>query len=428
MKILIVNTSDISGGAARAAYRLHQALLAHGVDSQMLVQSKTSDDYSVTGPQTKIQKVLTKLRPHLDSLPVRAYKNRTKTLFSPSWLPFSNLVEHINAINPDVVHLHWIAGGIMRIEDLAKINAPIVWSLHDMWAFTGGCHYDEDCGKYNNACGACPVLGSNKPNDLSAKVWQRKQTSFPKHSNLTIIGLSQWLANAAKASSLFNNTPVVNLPNPIDTTIFAPFAKQQARELFNLPQDKKLVLFGAMGATSDPRKGFNELSQALEQLDSDNTELVVFGSSQPKTPQGFKQKAHYLGHLHDDVSLRVLYSAADVMVVPSLQENLSNAIMESLACGTPVVGFHIGGNSDLIEHQRTGYLAQPYCVKSLADGIEWVLNTPNYNELCQNARKKVLKEFDSQVVAGKYMELYQQVVAGGSIIKRVDSPKKNSPD
>ena len=281
-----------------------------------------------------------------------------------------------------------------------------------MWAFTGGCHYDEECGKYKTACGACPVLGSDKLNNLSAKTWQRKRASFLKHPNLTIIGLSQWLANEAKASSLFSQTPVVNLPNPIDTALFAPFDKQQARDLFNLPQNKKLVLFGAMGATSDPRKGFRELAQALEQLDSDKTELVVFGSSQPQTPQGFNQKAHYLGHLHDDVSLRVLYSAADAMVVPSLQENLSNAIMESLACGTPVVGFDIGGNSDLIEHQQTGYLAQPYSVTDLAAGIDWVLNTPDYHELFQNARNKVLREFDSKVVAEKYIELYEQVVRG----------------
>ena len=412
MKILIVNTSDIQGGAARAAYRLHQALLAEGVDSQVLVQSKSSDDFTVIGPQTKIQKALGKLRPTLDSLPVQRYKDRTKTLFSPSWVPFAGLVEKVNTINPDVVHLHWIAGGMMRIEDIAKIKAPIVWSLHDMWAFTGGCHYDEECGEFKNACGACPVLGSKKSKDLSAKVWQRKQVSFTKHPNLTIVGLSQWLANAAKASSLFDSTSVVNLPNPIETNTFSPFDKQQARELFNLPLDKKLVLFGAMGATSDPRKGFMELTQALALLDSQNTELVVFGSSALQTAQGFKQKAHYLGQLHDDVSLRVLYSAADVMVVPSLQENLSNAIMESLACGTPVVGFEIGGNSDLIEHQQTGYLAKPFEVSDLAAGLDWVLNTPTYVDLCQNARYKVLREFDSQVVAAKYIDLYHSVIKG----------------
>lgn len=409
MRVLIVNTSDVEGGAARAAYRLHQALLVAGVDSKMLVLSKSSDDVTVMELQTKVQKALGKMRMTLDSLPVRRYEERTNTLFSPSWLPFSGLVDKINEINPDLVHLHWIAGGMMRIEDLAKIKPPIVWSLHDMWAFTGGCHYDDECGKFKKTCGACPVLGSNKPKDLSAKVWQRKQVSFSKNSKLTIIGLSRWLANQALESTLFKQTLVVNLPNPIDTTCFAPFDKQQARKLFNLPMDKKLVLFGAMGATSDPRKGFKELAKALEKLDTDNTELVVFGSRQPETQQGFKHKAHYLGSLHDDVSLRLLYSAADVMVVPSLQENLSNAIMESLACGTPVVGFAIGGNSDLIEHQKTGYLAKPFDVTDLASGIYWLFNAPNYNDICQNARNKVLCEFDSGVVANKYISLYKSL-------------------
>ena len=414
MKILIVNTTDIQGGAARAAYRFHKALLGQNVDSQMLVQSKSSDDFTVIGPQSKVQKAFGKLRPTLDSLSVRKYKDRTKTLFSPNRVPFSNVVDKINNINPDIVHLHWIAGGMLRIEDFVKIKVPIVWSLHDMWAFTGGCHYDEECSAYQNQCGTCPVLGSNKLQDLSRKVWLRKQETFGKIANLYIIGLSRWLADCAKQSSLFQDTPVFSLPNPIDTSTFAPFDKQQARALLNLPQDKNLVLFGAIGATSDPRKGFKELAEALRvtHLDADNTELVVFGSSQPKTSQGFKQKAHYLGQLHDDVSLRVLYSAADVMIVPSLQENLSNAIMESLACGTPVVGFAIGGNSDLIEHQITGYLAKPYSVTDLAQGIEWVMNASNYQEISQSSREKVLREFDSQVVAKKYIDLYNQIIKG----------------
>lgn len=411
MKVLIVNTLDIQGGAARAAYRLHKALLAEGVDSQMLVQSKSSDDFTVLGPQTQFQKAMGKIRSTLDSIPIRRYKERTKTLFSPSWVPFAGLVDKINALNPDVVHLHWIAGGMMRIEDIAKIKAPIVWSLHDMWAFTGGCHYDEECAGYQRQCGACSVLGSNKDKDLSRKVWLRKQACFARLPNMTIIGLSKWLADCAASSTLFRNNPVVNLPNPIDTQAFSPFDQTEARRLFNLPKDKKLILFGAMGATSDPRKGFKELAQALDHLPADY-ELVVFGSSEPQTPQGFKQKAHYLGNLHDDVSLRVLYSAADVMVVPSLQENLSNAIMESLACGTPVVGFAIGGNSDLIDQQHTGYLAQPFDTHDLASGINWVLQHENPEQLAQAARDKVLHEFDSQVVAGKYKVLYSQMFKG----------------
>lgn len=164
-----------------------------------------------------------------------------------------------------------------------------------------------------------------------------------------------------------------------------------------------------MAATSDPRKGFNELSLALKYV-SDTYELIVFGSSEPQIPQGFKQKTHYLGKLYDDVSLRVLYNAADVMVVPSLQENLSNAILESLACATPVIAFDIGGNSDLIEHKKNGYLAQPFDKKDLAKGIEWVLNESNYYQLCKRARNKIKQEFASHVVVEEYIKLYTSCV------------------
>jgi len=409
MKVLLINTSDINGGAARAAYRLHRALLNEGIDSQMLVQAKTSDDYTVITNDKKIQKGLAKLRPTLDSIPVTFYKNRTKTLFSPAWLPSLGLAERINTLNLDVVHLHWINGGLLRIEELAKINAPIVWSLHDMWAFTGGCHYDENCEGYKQHCGNCKVLASLKENDLSRRIYNRKSKAFQRIENLTIIGLSQWLANCAKESQLFRGQRVECLPNPIDTAVFSPFDKLQARELLNLPTNKKLILFGAMGATSDTRKGFNELTYALSLLERDDVELVVFGSNQPKGSQSFKHKAHYLGRLHDDVTLRVLYSATDVMIVPSLQENLSNAIMESLACATPVVGFEVGGNSDLIEHQVNGYLAQPFDVGGLAKGIEWVLNAENYTQLCANAREKVVTTFDSQSVAKQYIAFYKKI-------------------
>ena len=409
MKILLVNTSDINGGAARAAYRLHHALLNAGIDSQMLVQSKTSDDYTVIANETKIQKGLAKLRPTLDSLPVKFYKNRTKTLFSSAFLPSFGLAERINALNADVVHLHWINAGMLRIEELAKINAPIVWSLHDMWAFTGGCHYDENCEGYKQRCGHCKVLTSLKENDLSRRIHNRKSKAFQRIENLTIVGLSQWIANCAKESQLFRSQRVECLPNPLDTDVFSPFDKIQARALFNLPTNKKLILFGAMGATSDPRKGFNELSDALSLLERDDVELVVFGSNRPKESQDFKYKAHYLGHLHDDVTLRVLYSAADVMVVPSLQENLSNAIMESLACATPVVGFDVGGNSDLVDHQINGYLAKPLDTIDLANGIDWVLNSENYDQLCEKAREKVVTTFATRLVAKQYIELYQQV-------------------
>ncbi len=410
MKILIVNSSDTQGGASRAAYRLHLSLLANHIDCQMLVQSKSSDDFTVIGPMTKLEKVMNILRPRLDNLLVNFYKKRTKTPFSTSWLPSGQLVKKINTINPDIVHLHWINAGMLKIEDIAKINAPIVWSLHDNWVFTGGCHIKWECEKYKDSCGACPRLGSTKENDLSRQIYKRKQKTFSKISNLTIVGLSRWLEGCAKESTLLKDKKIVNLPNPIDTNRFKPFEKKKARELWDLPINKKLVLFGAMSATSDINKGFIELGEALHKLKDKNIEFVVFGSSEPKESQNFGFKTHYMDHLQDDVSLVLLYSAADVMIVPSLQENLSNAIMESLACGTPVVGFDVGGNSDMVEHKNNGYLAKAFDTNDLADGIKYILEDPNYNELCQNARDKVLREFDSNVVAKKYIKLYEEVL------------------
>lgn len=413
LSILHINASDTSGGAARAAYRLHLALLREGIDSRMLVQLKNSDDHTVLGQRTIFQKVALRLRPFLDALPVRRYKERTKIFFSPACLPFSGIVERINAMRPDIVHLHWICGGMMRFEDLAKIEVPIVWSLHDMWAFTGGCHYDKDCGRYATSCGRCVVLGSGEKRDLSRKVFLRKQRTLHRCKNFTLNGLSGWLARCALQSALFKGRHVVNLPNPIDTELFRPVDKVFSRDLLNLPKDKKIVLFGAMNATGDPRKGFAELSQALPMLRSADIELVVFGSGKPLDPPDFGFPTHYLGLLSDDLSLKILYSAADVMVVPSLQENLSNAIMESLACGTPVVAFNIGGNSDMIDHKQNGYLATPYEPSDLAAGIDWILSSPDHRIFRCNAREKVMREFDSSIVARKYIDLYKQILSKG---------------
>ena len=410
MKILIVNTSDLEGGAARASYRLHKSLLAIHVDSKMLVQNKSSDDFTVIAETSKLRKGFNKLRPTIDSLPIGFFKERTKTLFSPSWFGFSNIVDQINEMNPDIVHLHWICGGMMTIEDIARIKAPIVWSLHDMWAFTGGCHYDEECQGYEKECGNCKVLGSDKENDLSKKIFKRKQKAFTQKKDITIVGISNWLNECSKNSTLLKDKNHINLPNPLDTNIFKPFDKEKARELWGLPKDKKLVLFGAMGATSDPRKGFYELMESLEKIEDSNVELVIFGSERCEDTKDLGFNVYYLGQLYDDVSLVTLYNSVDVMIVPSLQENLSNAIMESLACGVPVVGFDIGGNADMIDHERNGYLAKPFSTIDLAFGIEWVLNNYNYKILCQNARNKVLNNFDSVVLAEKYIELYKSIV------------------
>ena len=257
MKILIVNTNDIEGGAARATYRIHESLLSAGIDSKLLVINKKSDDHTVIGPKDIKEKLIIQFRKLLDRLPVKFYKDRTKTIFSPSFIPFSSIVDKINKLSPDIVHLHWICSGMFNITDLYKIKAPIVWGLLDMWSFTGGCHYDEYCGKYKSNCGNCKVLGSQKKNDLSRYIYNKKRSVYNKLPNMTIVGHSSWLAKSAKESSLFGKHTVLNIPSAIDTKIFKPFLKKESLELWGLPTDKKLILF--VGFTSDPRKGFKEL-------------------------------------------------------------------------------------------------------------------------------------------------------------------------
>lgn len=408
MKVLIVASSDITGGAHKAAYRLHRALLSHSINSQMLVQNKISDDYTVIGPSSSLRKYLINpMRPALDHT-IMKMKN-IKTLFSSSYLPFSEIVSQINKIQPDIVHLHWITGGMIRIEDIAKIKAPIVWNCQDMWPFTGGCHFSGSCKSYKENCGNCPILESHKANDLSAKVMARKSKIYAKVQNLTVVGVSRWMANCARESSLFSSRKIKNIPNCIDVNLFKPIDKDIVRDIFNIPKNKKVILFGSANP-NDERKGGKELFEAINLLNLKSIVFVIAGSSEPEKVENFRYPVYYIPPLKDEVALPMMYNIADVIIVPSLEENLSNSILESLSCGIPVVSFDIGGNSDMIEHKKNGYLAQDVSSKDLARGISWVLEHDNYKELSSHARKKVLKEFDSKVVVKRYVELYKDVL------------------
>jgi glycosyltransferase involved in cell wall biosynthesis len=409
LKVLILNESDTNGGAARAASRLHSALLKNNIHSRMLVQNKISNQDTVIGPDSKIGKLINLARPALDVMPYKLYKDRTGSMFSPSSIPFSSILKKIKEINPDIVHLHWIAGGMLTIKEISKINIPIVWSLHDDWAFTGGCHIKLNCNKYKQNCGSCPVLGSDRNYDLSRVIYNRKKNSYKKMNNLTVIGLSKWLQKCAQESSLFKGKNVINLPNLIDTSIYHPINKTLAKDFFGINPNKKLILFGAMNAVNDVTKGFSYLKKALEKIDSSLYEIGVFGSFGSDEAKEFKQKINFFGHFHDDISLAMAYSAADVMVVPSIQENLSNVIMESLSCGTPVVAFNVGGNSDLIIHKKNGYLAKPFDELDLANGISFVSNGQEHN-LSLNARSHVLNNYDDVRFIKKYVDLYKNII------------------
>lgn len=413
MKILIVNTSDLEGGAARAAYRIHKGLQEIGISSKMLVQFKTSDDKAVIGPGNKLKRGLALLRPTFDSAFKKLFSGGSKTIFSPAWLPFSGILSQINSISPDIVHLHWICGAMLRIEELKRINKPILWTLHDMWSFTGGCHYNDGCERFRQACGNCPQLDRNGKNDLSRSVLRRKKKAWSK-LNITIVTPSTWLAECAKESSLFSGRRMEVIPNGLNLDLFKPINKTTAREIWDLPNNKKLFLFGGMSAVSDHRKGFDLLYEGLKQLSakwSDKAELIVFGASEPENSPDFGLPVHYLGRLHDDVSLALLYSAADVMVTPSRQEAFGQTASESLACGTPVVAFGATGLLDIVDHKINGYLAKPFDTSDLAAGIDWVLSDDKrHKNLCIKAREKAVACFDIKKVAGQYAELYGEVL------------------
>jgi glycosyltransferase involved in cell wall biosynthesis len=412
MKPLLISMSDIDGGAARATYRLHRGLKNIGVDSQMLVQNKQSNDFTVIAPESKVSKGIGKLKPTLDSLPLQLYPQRDRSTYSVQYLP-DKLSAKVAQINPDVINLHWINAGYMQIETLAKFKKPIVWTLHDMWAFTGGCHYNGDCMNYAISCGACPQLHSNTEKDLSRWVWKRKAKAW-QNLNLTIVTPSRWLADCARKSSLFQNLRIEVIANALDTQVYKPIDQRIARNLLNLPLDKKLILFGAMSSTSDRRKGFHLLEPALRKLSADknleNLELVIFGASRPSEVPNLGFPIHYLGQLNDDVALALLYSAADVFIAPSVQDNLPNTVMESLASGTPCIAFDIGGMSDMIEHQKNGYLAKPFDIDDLARGITWVLeDEERLRKLGVNGREKVEDNFNLEIQANNYLLMYEDV-------------------
>lgn len=413
MKVVLLNTSDIVGGAARAAYRLHKGLQDIDVDSTMLVQDKSGDDTTVIGSKGIVAKWVNKLRPYLDVIPSKLYGNRKLTPWGISWMP-NDISKKVRNLNPDIVNLHWVCGGFVPLTDLAKFNTPIVWTLHDSWAFTGGCHIPYDCKRYEEKCGACQQLGSGRDYDISRIVWEKKVKKWAD-LNITVVTDGHWLAKSARSSSIFRDVRVETISPGLDVSRYHPVEHNLARNILGLPLDKKIILFGAMSSTSDPNKGFQYLQPALRRLHTDGwtekAEVVVFGSSTPENPPDLGLKVSYVGRLYDDVSLALLYAAADVMVVPSIQEAFGQTASEAMACGTPVVAFATTGLLDSVEHKVNGYLAKPFEFEDLSNGIAWVLSDDDrWHKLSEEARMKAESEFAIEVVSKRYAALYNELV------------------
>lgn len=409
----MLNSFDQIGGAARAASRLLQGERALGADASLLVHYRTGRAEGTVCQAGPVRALGRRLKMALGTLPVRRYPLAPLNNFSPALLP-DHLLAEVNVGNPDIIHLHWLGAGALRIETLGKIKKPLVWTLHDSWAFTGGCHVSFECTKYLQNCGSCPVLGSENERDLSRQTWQRKVNAW-RGLDLTLVAPSRWLAACCQSSSLFRDLPVEVIPNGLDTETFRPQDKQAAREQLGLPQERRIILFGGMRAADDKNKGLHLLLPALRSLAATFADFqsAAFSSHDSKAIPETGMPLRAFGPIKDDQTLTALYSAADVFVVPSLQEAFCQTATEAMACGTPVVAFNATGLQDVVEHQKTGYLAKPYESDDLARGIAWVLaDGDRHQKLSRQARHKVTTDFALDKVARTYLRLYQRVLEG----------------
>ena len=421
MHILHCNTYEGGGGAAIAANRLHRGLLAAGVDSRLAVAVSAHETPQVIPLGGKAVRLL--LRPVVSNgerILAEAFYSRPP---HPACTTFSLMpsLQHrrINALPRDVLHLHWVTDGFLAPWALARLRGPVIWTMHDTWPFTGGCHYPgPGCERYTASCGRCPELGSRRAWDLSRLHWRLKRGAV-KRIRPVIISPSLAYAERAARSGLLAGCRVEHIPNGIDTEIFRPLDKTQARHLLNLPQDAIILLFGAMNAAGDHCKGFDLLCQALSILlagGHGNFLPVVFGASE--SDAGLPLPMRFLGRLHDNITLSLAYSAADVFVCPSRQDNLPNTVLESLACGTPVAAFAVGGIPDMVEHGLSGCLARPHEPEDLARGLARLLgNKEDRRRMGEAGRARVERDFAMPVVAKRHISLYEEMLAaeyGGS--------------
>ena len=408
MNILIINTSDINGGAAIAANRLFNALKSYGLNVKMIVFEKNSTDQDIICAGSSLEK---KFNFYSERGEIFLYNRFSKNnLFEISTagrgLSITETEEYKQA---DIIHMHWINQGMLSIKEIKKIVASgkkVVWTMHDMWPFTGICHYSGDCDHYIDGCGNCPLLKHPANNDLSKKIFSKKLSAYFK-GEINFVACSNWLKDMAEESPLTVGHHVTSIPNPIDIEVYRPLDKTSIRKKLNLPNDKKIVLFAAVKA-SDNRKGLSYLAEATKLLKNHSNELlfIIAGSKSNDIEKQLSIPSQSVGYISPEY-MPNLYNAVDLFVSPSLQDNLPNTIMEALSCGTPCVGFNTGGIPEMIDHQHNGYVAEYRNSTDLASGIRWSLFEADHKQLSDNARKKVVVSYNNNIIAGKYIEIYK---------------------
>lgn len=407
MNILIVSTSDIHGGAAIAAYRLMNALHASGENVKMMARDKFSDNSLVVNVGNRYRN---KWNFYWERGEIfRKNRFSRENLFDVSIANTGvSIVDAPEFQEADVVHLHWINQGMLSVNEINHILATgkkVVWTMHDMWAFTGICHHAGSCRNYEKACGSCPYLVSAAKNDVSNAVFRQKQKAYAA-GKIAFVACSQWLEHLAEESPLTRGHVLTSIPNPIDTLTYRPHDKSEARQRLHLPENNKIVLFAAVKA-SDKRKGMDYLIEASRLMAKQSADLLflIAGNGGEEIEKQLTVSARCLGYVSSN-EMPDVYNAADVFVTPSLQENLPNTLMEAMACGTPCVGFNVGGIPEMIDHRQTGYVAEYKNASDLAEGIRWTLFEADSETLCANAREKVVSDYAREIIVKRYIDIY----------------------
>lgn len=408
MKVIHINYSDYIGGAARAAYRIHQCLLVNRINSCMWVNEKSNQNLEAVSSPSQMDQLINKIRPQIVSPLIKFLKTENTIIHSPQVLS-SNWIKKINTSDADIIHLHWFQHEMLSIADVSLINKPLIWTIHDMWPFCGAEHNTNEFrwqDGYNN---------NNRPSyekgfDLNKWTWNRKKKYWKKE--IPIISPSCWLGNCVKKSFLMRNWPVTIIPNPIDKNRWRPIDKTIARDLLGLPKNISLIFFD--NSASSFQKGADLLLQSLNYLYSKlslkDLELVIIDNTISKKNFQVGFPVRNFKYLHDDLRMNILYSAVDAVVFPSRLEAFGQIASEAQICGTPVVAFNIGGPADILIHKKTGYLAKAYDIKDLANGIKWVLEQNKDNKLSIHSRNEAVARFDYNIVAEKYIEQYNKLL------------------
>ncbi len=402
MKIVHISTTDY-GGAFRATERIHKSMLEIGISSKILVRTKSKKD-------TPAEMILD----NNIKIFFSKCKNFLNLVISRSTLIMSDyfgtdISKNENIREADIIILHAVNAFISYkgFERLCGLNKPILWVVHDMSLFTGGCHYDMYCGKYKSRCGKCHLISSSRERDITYYNLKRKMW-MARYKNFKVIGPSKWISECARESSILSGIDVITIANPIDINLFKPMKKIGETGKFKIDRNKKNILFGATRATNNPIKGIKYLREALNKMDINGYRLLIFGNQETEKTKYSQMETVYLGTINDDEELVRIYNAADVFVAPSEQDNYPGTVLEAAACGTPAVAFRIGGMPDIIQHKESGYLAEYKNVEDLMAGIEYCAK---YTQNLGNKARLLTEQRNSyEIIASQYIKVVDSML------------------